>query len=190
MTLTESQQARHDRMLSEASRLAAEGGFDAVQMRSVATSADVALGTLYRYFPSKEHLLVSAMMRQIETLSNRVMVKPPAGSTSVDRVTEVLARANRSLQSQQNFTAAVVRSLASGDETVAPVVRQVRELMGTIILTAMTDVVPTDRQRLQAQLLQEIWLSALVAWISGVDDAGSVAAKLNAAAALLLESDR
>ena len=30
-------------------------------MRAVAEQADVALGTLYRYFPSKIHLLVSAL---------------------------------------------------------------------------------------------------------------------------------
>ena len=30
-------------------------------MRAVADRADVALGTLYRYFPSKIHLLVSAL---------------------------------------------------------------------------------------------------------------------------------
>ena len=35
-------------------------------MRAVAELADVALGTLYRYFPSKIHLLVSALARQFE----------------------------------------------------------------------------------------------------------------------------
>jgi AcrR family transcriptional regulator len=190
LTLTESQQARHDRMLGEAARLAAQGGFDAVQMREVAAAADVALGTLYRYFPSKEHLLVSAMMRQIESLSTGLAIHPAEGATALDRVVDVLTRANLALQRQQNFTVAVVRSLASGDENVAPVVRQVRELMGTIILTAMTSSEPSERERLQAQLLQEIWLSALVAWISGVEDAASVTAKLTAAADLLLGSDR
>ena len=43
----------------------------------VAGDADVALGTLYRYFPSKEHLLVSAMLRQIADLADRLAVKPP-----------------------------------------------------------------------------------------------------------------
>ena len=46
--------------------LASKGGFDAVQMRAVAERADVALGTLYRYFPSKIHLLVSALGREFE----------------------------------------------------------------------------------------------------------------------------
>jgi AcrR family transcriptional regulator len=91
-----------------------EGGYDAVQMRAVAVEADVALGTLYRYFPSKEHLLVSAMLRQIETLYDRLVVKPPRGTDAVGRVIDVLRRANSALQRQQQFTVAVVRALAVG----------------------------------------------------------------------------
>ena len=186
MSLTQSQHDRQERMLNVASKLASEGGFDAVQMRTVAADADVALGTLYRYFPSKEHLLVSAMLRQIGSLSDRLAVKPAAGLDAASRVGDVLRRANSALQRQQNFTIAVVRALASGDETVAPVVREVRELMETIILQAMGIEHPGERDRLVAQILQEVWLSALVAWISGVEPAPTVTRKLDAAARLLL----
>ncbi len=186
MSLTPSQQDRQERMLNVAAKLASDGGFDAVQMRTVAADADVALGTLYRYFPSKEHLLVSAMLRQIGSLSDRLAIKPAAGLDAASRVSDVLRRANSALQRQQNFTIAVVRALASGDENVAPVVREVRELMGTIILDAMGIEHPDERDRLVAQILQELWLSALVAWISGVEPAPSVTRKLEDAANLLL----
>ena len=46
------QRERRRRILDATIALANEGGFDAVQMREVADNADVALGTLYRYFPS------------------------------------------------------------------------------------------------------------------------------------------
>ena len=177
-------------MLNVAARLASEGGFDAVQMRAVAAEADVALGTLYRYFPSKEYLLVSAMLRQIETLAERLAVSPPRGDDPLGRVVDVLGRANRALQRQQQFTIAVVRALVSGDETVAPVVRQVRSLMSSMILAAMERDDPTEREELVAGLLQEIWLSALVAWITGVAPPSSVTEKLAAAAGLLLGGAR
>ena len=48
--------------------IASKGGYEAVQMRAVAERADVAVGTLYRYFPSKVHLLVSALGREFERI--------------------------------------------------------------------------------------------------------------------------
>ena len=59
--LARSQAARRRRVLDAALQLAAEGGFDGVQMRDVAAAADVALGTVYRYFSSKERLLLDKL---------------------------------------------------------------------------------------------------------------------------------
>ena len=91
-------------------------------------------------------------------------------TTPVDRLVDVLRRASQSLQSQRNFTLAVVRALASGDETVAPAVREVRVAMRDIILGAIGGE-PSERDHVVAEILEEVWLSALVSWISGVDDA-------------------
>ena len=60
--LTPVQRERRRRIIDAAMELAAEGGYDAVQMREVAARAEVALGTLYRYFASKERLLVARWM--------------------------------------------------------------------------------------------------------------------------------
>src|SRR5277367_6168901 len=49
-TLTRAQQARRQRVIDAAMTLALEGGYEAVQMRDVAARADVAMGTVYRYF--------------------------------------------------------------------------------------------------------------------------------------------
>ena len=91
-------------MLDVTAELALEGGWDAVQMREVAQRADVALGTLYRYFPSKEYLLVSVMISEIEGLADRLAVKPPEGDDPVERVIDVLRRANKALQRQPQVT--------------------------------------------------------------------------------------
>jgi len=147
----------------------------------------VALGTLYRYFPSKEHLLVSAMLRQIGDLATRLSIKPPAGSEPAERVIDVLRRSNHSLQRQPRFALAVIKALASGDETVAPAVRQVRESMRSIILGAIGEVDTTPRDEMVGEILEEVWFSALVGWISGVDSSGSVIRKLEDATSLLFE---
>ena len=66
--LTERQEARRRRILHASAQLASRGGFDAVQMRDVATRAEVALGTIYRYFPSKDSLLLAVMVHWLGDL--------------------------------------------------------------------------------------------------------------------------
>ena len=75
------QRERRRRILDSTLALASKGGYDAVQMRAVADRADVAVGTLYRYFPSKVHLLVSALAREFERINSKTDRRMPAGLT-------------------------------------------------------------------------------------------------------------
>jgi TetR/AcrR family transcriptional regulator, cholesterol catabolism regulator len=189
--LTASQRARRARMLAAASGLAMEGGWDGVQMREVAARAEVALGTLYRYFPSKEHLLVSVMLGEVEQLAERLAVRPPEGDDPVDRVVDVLRRANRALQRQPQVTVAMIRALVSGNTDVAPVVAANREVMRRIITDALGHDAAASgtagrRDVLVIDLLSDVWLAALVSWISGVEPASTVATKLEDATRTLL----
>ncbi len=88
--LARSQATRRRRVLDAALRLAAEGGFDGVQMRDVAAAADVALGTVYRYFSSKERLLLEAMAEQQADLRRYLEIHPPQEQTAAARVVAVL----------------------------------------------------------------------------------------------------
>ena len=88
--LARSQAARRRRVLDATLALAADGGFDAVQMRDVAAAADVALGTVYRYFSSKERLLLEAMAEQQADLRAYLHTHPPTEPTPADRVLAVL----------------------------------------------------------------------------------------------------
>src|SRR5258708_29781149 len=92
--LTRSQVARRSRVLAAAIELAAEGGYDAVQMRDVATRAQVALGTIYRYFSSKDQLLAAALVQWASELQARLAQRPPPEGTSADMVVEILRPAS------------------------------------------------------------------------------------------------
>ncbi len=54
-----------------------------MQMRAVAERADVALGTLYRYFPSKIHLLVGALTEEFERIQEKLDRKPIPGDDAL-----------------------------------------------------------------------------------------------------------
>jgi len=59
--LATSQLRRVRRIVDAAVALAEEGGFDGVRLRDVAEASGVALGPLYKYFRSKEDLLLCAV---------------------------------------------------------------------------------------------------------------------------------
>lgn len=191
-TLTQSQRERRERMLGVTAELAREGGWDAVQMREVAQRADVALGTLYRYFPSKEFLLVSVMIADIEGLADRLSVRPPEGDDPVERVIDVLRRSNRALQREPQVTIAMIRALVSGNADIAPAVAQTRVLMRRIISDALgvqadaTADAGSDELMMSIDLLSDVWMAALVAWITGVAPPAALVPKLETATRVLL----
>ena len=80
---SEAQRERRKRILDATMAIASKGGYEAVQMRAVADRADVAVGTLYRYFPSKVHLLVSALGREFERIDAKTDRSAVAGGTPV-----------------------------------------------------------------------------------------------------------
>ncbi|GED87288.1 TetR family transcriptional regulator [Streptomyces sp. 6-11-2] len=165
--LTERQEARRRRILRASAQLAARGGFDAVQMREVAESSQVALGTLYRYFPSKVHLLVATMQDQLERLHGTLRKNPPAGESAAERVAETLMRAFGALQRDPHLADAMVRALTFADRSVSPEVDQVSRQTTAIILDAMGLEEPTAEQLSVVRVIEHTWLSALITWLSG-----------------------
>jgi len=188
--LARSQAARRRRVLDATLRLAADGGFDAVQMRDVAAAADVALGTVYRYFSSKERLLLEAMAEQQADLRAYLDAHPPPGDTPAERVVAVLRRANESLRRHPDVTAAMVRAFGSAQPDNADIVRRVTEIMTAIITGAIQGSQrhpPTEREVRVARVLMQVWLSSLNGWVGGVDGPERVTEDLDASARLLLQ---
>ncbi len=167
-TETAAQRARRERILAATLALAARGGYDAVQMRAVAERSEVALGTLYRYFPSKVHLLVSAMASEVERLSIRLQRRQAPGATRAERVSFVLERSTRSLQRDPLLTEAMIRALMVADPSVATEVASVREGMADLIVQAMRGGGPVQEHDVDlAAILQDVWFARQIAWLSG-----------------------
>ena len=131
------QRERRRRILDATIALASKGGFDAVQMRAVAERADVALGTLYRYFPSKIHLLVSALAREFEQAETSLDRRAIPGDTPAERVTYVLTRATRGLQRDPHLTEALTRAFMFADASVASEIHVVGMQLTAMINRAM-----------------------------------------------------
>ena len=185
--LTPVQRQRRQRILDAAVALAAEGGYDAVQMRTVAVRADVALGTLYRYFASKEHLLVSALAEQVTDLRGRLAERPPRGEDDAERVMDVIRRVTRALQREPNVMSAMLKSLISPGAGVEEALVPIGVQMTEIVVGAMRhDPRTVDRDRDVAEVIQQVWLASLLWWAAGRAPARQVEEKVSRAVHLLL----
>ncbi len=66
--------------------------YDKIQMRDVADHGDVALGTVYRYFASKEHLFAAVLVEWGDQLVAQVQRRPLRGASAQERLTELMMR--------------------------------------------------------------------------------------------------
>jgi TetR/AcrR family transcriptional regulator, cholesterol catabolism regulator len=186
-TLTKSQAARRERVIRAALELAAEGGYDAVQMRDVASRGEVALGTIYRYFPSKDALLLSVMVQWLGDLEQRVTRHPPTGATTVDRIMDVLGRAVRSMDREPRLTRAVIAAMTAGDPASVDAIGDVTQAMARIMEAAFPDDVDPVLEAAAAKVLGHVWWSATISWANGMGDGDWVVAELRQASELIAD---
>jgi AcrR family transcriptional regulator len=172
-------------LLAAANALAAEGGYDAVQMRDVAARAEVALGTLYRHYASKNQLLLALLADQALTLRERLDQHPPRGDAPADRVADVLRRATRALERQPRVTQAMVTAMSVSDDSAAPVKLEINDTLRAIIIDAVGGTPVTDLDDI-VRVLGSVWFAELTFWSGALIDAEAMGDNLARAAALLL----
>ncbi|HYZ92109.1 MAG TPA: TetR family transcriptional regulator [Actinomycetota bacterium] len=165
-SLTEKQSARRRRVLDAAMDLASEGGYEAVQMRDVAARADVALGTLYRYFSSKDQLLAAVRADWTSALERRLGRQPLEGASRAERVIDFLTRATRPLEKRPRLAEALVLSVATRDPHASAYQREVSSWMDRIVVDALCDLPDEDAHGIR-EVLGHVWNSVLLAWVNG-----------------------
>ena len=180
------QRERRKRILDATLALASKGGYDAVQMRAVSERADVALGTLYRYFPSKNHLLVGALIEEMDQIQDKLDRKPIPGDTPTERMLFVLSRVTRNMQRDPMLTEAMTRAFMFADPSAAVEVNAVAQQMTRMFTRAMHDGEPSAEDIAIARVIGDVWLSNLVAWVTRRASADDVSGRLELAARLLL----
>lgn len=186
-SLTPAQAARRERVIRAALELAGEGGYDAVQMRTVASRSEVALGTIYRYFSSKDHLLAAALVTWTGDLERRVARRPPKGTSPAERVTDVLRRATTAMERQPQLTEAVILAISSPDPGAASCQGEVAGSMARVMDRAMPDDLDPVVRAEVARVLNFVWYGALLGWVNGWSGTDDVTEEITKAARLLLD---
>lgn len=176
---TAQQQERCDRALAAAARLGAAHGLEHVQMAQVAADADMALGTLYRYYPSKHHLFAGVLARNVGTL-RRSPSRPDAGAA--EAVADFMAAACRSMLRNPQLARAMINSVNAVRSTtaVAP-----DTTMRDRIIAVAGIAEPDDSDLRLARLVEQCAYGVLTWAVAGESTAAEAEADLRRACLLL-----
>ncbi|KEP44379.1 MULTISPECIES: TetR family transcriptional regulator [Mycobacterium] len=139
------------------------GGYSAVQMRAVADVAGIGVGTLYRYFPSKPHLLVAVLRREFDRLAAECAWHHN-DTTPAQRVAALTSRLHVEWQLDPNLTEATTRALVVADATAAPTVTQTADILQQLFAHALGGSTVTEHHHDLAGLITDVWLANLTAF--------------------------
>ncbi|WP_047869879.1 TetR family transcriptional regulator [Nocardiopsis sp. RV163] len=192
-TMSRSQTQRRKRIVQTAAALAVRGGVEAMQMRSVAERAGVALGTLYRYFPSKMDLVVAVVTEELDLLEGGIVRRPPTADTPAERAVDVLLRATRGLMREPELADALVRSLIMAEVKIELDLR-ISDLVWRVATGNLegaeegggTGVERDSTGYVLVGSLTSVWIFELVEVLKGRRDVDEVERRLQAAAERLL----
>ena len=185
-SLTKSQAARRDRVIEAARGLASEGGYDAVQMRAVADRAGVALGTIYRYFSSKDHLLAAVLVAWALDLEATVLQRLPKDPSTADRLCKILHKATGEMEEDPDLARAVLTAMTTTDERVRESQREAAQVMWRVQVVAFHDDFDADAGIAIVRILGQVWFAALMGWVNGWRNITKVGDELEFCARFLL----
>jgi len=184
-SLTRSQAERRQRVIDAAMTLAADGGYEAVQMRDVASTAGVALGTIYRYFTSKDHLLAAAMVEWSVDLEERGPDDSTNGSTPADRMVDVLRHVTSGMERRPRLAEALITAMTAKDAAVVECQREVTDTITRVLAIPIADL-PAELSDGVVRVLVHVWHSVNLGWVNGWKSVGDIGDELEEAARLLL----
>ena len=185
--LRPAQRARYMRIIASAEELAADGGYDAVQMRAVADRSGVALGTVYRYFPSKNHLLVVALVLEFEAAGEAMSAAEIPGSSAAERLMGVLRGVMPRLSENPLRYDALIRAAMFADASSAPELDRLGEVLTRLFAQAAGIDIVTEEVLNAVRIIADVWMSTLVAWVAGRQSVDEVLAHMDTAVTLVFD---
>jgi TetR/AcrR family transcriptional regulator, cholesterol catabolism regulator len=161
---TPAQRRRRDLILDTAVSLVEERGPDGFQVREVVERSGVALGTIYRYFPSKDYLIAEALDRATSDLRERLATATRNGEREggsadpAERIADLLRIVAESIERRPGNARASLQLMLSADPIAEVAQHDFRDAFGAALEAALADVEPslaTDLTVVASSLLTE-----------------------------------
>ena len=109
--LTSGQRERRARIVDAAVTMMVEVDYADIAVKDIADRADVALGTLYRYFASKDHLMALAL----SSWSGDVSTPRARGASTTEQLTTIFLSAAKAFEREPRVFAALMQLQATTD---------------------------------------------------------------------------
>lgn len=160
------QRERHLRILDAAAHLATEHDLQHVQMTEVAKRAGVAIGTLYRYFPSKTHLFVGVMLNVLDRFA-RHAPEPNPDVPVQDAICNTLIDMTHELVEYPTLALAMLQSNSTAGAGAVPDTVRIEQTFQQILLDTVGIDDPTSGDRDLLRLLSMLWYGVITAFLNG-----------------------
>jgi len=189
--MTSRQLVRRAQLIEAVIDLVREVGPGVIQMRDVAERSGIALGTVYRYFSSKEHLLAVALCDWQERLTRRVLL-PRAGEESeadeelTERVLSYVRKEIRGFARNPRIAELMVQVHVSSD----PFAREALARMSAMdnqVFEKLLEGVPPERAETIKYALGAVLMNSLVYWVTGGTTVTEMTHKIESVTRLVLE---
>ena len=157
---------RREKIVDAAAELLDRTEYQDIQIRDVCRQAGVALGTLYRYFSSKEHLYAAVLVRWGSAFR---AVPPSTASGSrrdADSLKASLKRAIRAFEKKRHYVRTEMVLRASADPEVLRLFNQFGD-HNLAVFSSPIDGLSPEASREVAAVAGMVLRDALHRWISG-----------------------
>lgn len=182
-SLSPNQRARRARIIDAALGMMLQQDHSAIQMKAVSAAAGVALGTTYRYFPSKDQLLAEALAAWADRFPDVGSRRP--GGRSVDQLKAVYRLVVRAFEPHPTVYGTLTWLEASSDPVVAGTFARFAQRTRT----AFTDAIPrvsSPRRENVVMVMSSVLDDQLRHWALGLVPIDDVYRALDVTAELLL----
>jgi len=149
--------------------LTATDGFDGWRISDVVKRSGISSRTLYKYYPSKEFLVLHAFTERARaTLGPLFDGGRIKGRTPRSRVLNLIGTLTEALTASPASSRALVHTLVCGQESVVPMLRAFDDTIHMLIGRALAGGEPGDPEWAKAEMIQQVWFAAIIAWSSNI----------------------
>ena len=199
-SMSAAQLERRQRVLDAVVDLVAAGRLDDMGMKDIADRSGVALGTIYRYFSSRDHVAAAALLEWARALDGGQVVATDGGSggpsaagggmgggdgSMADRLVAILHRAVRAYERQPSFARLLILAATSTDPFASEAFAQMGGSVYDTLGSALDGLGPVERRRV-LDVVGAVWYQAMIEWVNDRKTIAQVYESVESAARLVL----